>query len=623
MKKIITASEIKKILASQNIDQLKQNLKIKKDQDIFKLLLNYLELILNGFDIKYRSLAYKIIGFLEELSVEENTNLIDKCNIMTLQKEKAISLIKEVNKKERTSDKKIVFLKDLANRLENLEINITYNVKSPAILANYNIVKYIIFKVKNINFSKKLIDKNAYLINAFNINRENILFLIVEEYLKAIDDYAKNNNIYNLLYYDEVLESILKEEKIKKDREIIERCIENIIKYDKTKNKNGKEKRKSIYWYKHLIKKLDNPCYEDDITELNNMYGVSFIFNPEIIREGHIKGYKQEFVPIDDSDNDFIITIDDESTYDRDDGISIKKLEDGLYHLKIFIADPNTFCENNDSILLKEAKRRNETLYLPDKIIGLFPDEIVINYLSLDEGKYRLAREYNFLITASGIIEDFYITKKKIIVSKNYSYEEANKLIKKPNSKQILETMENLSEIDNIISKKHIVESSYLKNKTTSEKKIEIYMTFLGNKLAEYCATRGIPLPYRHYVQHANLNNCGINIEELPNSDKKEYTKIIKDIEKINLSAVYSINNKSHEGLQYAYYCQPTSPLRGSADILVNECIDKFYFDRINDKEASAFEEYLQNEIDYLNDKRHKAVKYIEKYNKAKTRSIK
>lgn len=148
-------------------------------------------------------------------------------------------------------------------------------------------------------------------------------------------------------------------------------------------------------------------------------------------------------------------------------------------------------------------------------------------------------------------------------------------------------------------------------------------MTFLGNKLAEYCATRGIPLPYRHYVQHANLNNCGINIEELSNSDKKEYTKIIKDIEKINLSAVYSINNKSHEGLQYAYYCQPTSPLRRSADILVNECIDKFYFDRINDKEASAFEEYLQNEIDYLNDKRHKAVKYIEKYNKAKTRSIK
>lgn len=622
MRNEITPSEIKKIIASENITQLKINLKLENDQDIFKLLLEYLEKILKKFNVSYKSVTYKILGFLEELAIKEDNNLMDKCSIITEEREKVIQLIKLVSKKDRQTSKKIIFLKDLANRLENLELNIIYNLKSPLILANYNIVKYIIFKLKDINYSKDLINKNTYLINAFNINSENIFNLIIEEYLKAIEKHAKEDESFNLFYYDEVLEQLLNNDKIKKDSEIIEKCIKKAINFDKQKNLTGKQQKKYICWFKHLIKKLDNPKYEDDFEAINNMYTVNFFYKKSILEEGHTLGRKNQKTEANSLEKDYIITIDDSTTCDRDDALSIEKINNELYNLKIFIADPNTFC-GKKSLLMKEARKRTETLYLEDQMIGMFPEEIVKAYLSLDENKNRLVREYSYKINTSGIIEDFKIKKKIIQVDRNYTYEEANVLITKCYDEKTEKTIENLLELRNLLTKRHINDTVLAEDITTSERLIETYMIFNNNKIAEFFSSKGIPFVYRHHNLKRVMDDCGINLNSLPHNNRKRYAEIIKNMEKINLSAIYSCQKKNHEGLDLSHYCHSTSPIRRYADILVNECEDKFYFSRMSDKEIDKFEKYLTKEVEHLNDKAKGTAKYYEKYQKAKIRSLK
>lgn len=624
MKNEITPSEVKRIIISKDIKELKRNLKIEKDQDIFKVLLNYIDKVLKKFNMKYRNVTYKIVGFLEELSLQEETNLIDKCNILTFQKEKIIELIKEVDKKNRTNDKKVIFLRDIANRLENLEVNITYNLKSPEIMANYNIIKHIIFQIKDMNLSKNLIEKNAYLINAYNLKSKNIFTLVVDEYINAIENHAKNDESFDLFYYDEILDKLLNTNKIKKDSTIIENCILKIANYDKSKDKNGKEQRRAIYWYKHLIKKLDVSNYEDDFDFINNMYNVSFYYKNEILKEGHQQGYKHRNIltkPSGSIPNDHIITIDDETTYDKDDALSIAKLDNDLYLLKVFIADPNSFCGRN-SLLLNEARKRVETLYLDDKIIGMIPREIVEAYLSLDEEKYRLAREYAFKITGTGIIEDFKIKKRIIKVNKNYTYDQINNLMKKCNDETTEKTIENLINLRNILTKKYVSEDLISPDITSGEKLIETYMIFCNSKLAEYFANKGIPFVYRNHILTKTIDSDGINLDNLPDNSRKRYQNIIKKIEKTNLSATYSTEKKGHAGLDLSHYCHSTSPIRRYADILVNECVDNFYFSRLSDKDAYDFEEYLKKEVKHLNDKSIGVIKYYETYQKARIRSI-
>lgn len=625
MKKTIGPSEIKKIISSKNIEELTKNLKIEKDQDLFSLLLEDLDKILNSFETSNKSVTYKILGFLEEISYSQEANLMRKSNILSELKEKVVEEIKKVDKKTRKDNKRIIFFKDIVNRLENLELNITYNLKSPLILANYNIVKYVIFELKDINCSKELINKNPHLINAFDINSDNIIKLITQEYLKAIDEHAKNDKSYNLFYYDEILDEILKNSKIKKEQQSIENIIQKITYLDKNKNKNGREIQKANYWYKHLINKLDNENHIDDINSLNSMYDINYFYKKEVVEETEEKGetskkllrrIPKRYL------NDYVITIDDENAYERDDAISITKLEPDLYQLKIIIADPSSVYDK-ESYVLKEARKRGETLYL-DEAIGMFHENAIKSYLSLDENARRLVREYTFKITSAGIIEDFKITKRPIIINKNYTYEEINQYIQKAPDIKTEELLENLIELKGIINKKYINEEIVQKkiiNMTKAEDLIETYMIFANNKLAEFASSRGIPFVYRHHKLNIDMKTNPINMKTIPENNQKEYRKIIKEIQKTNLSAKYSTNKKSHDGLNLEHYCHSTSPLRRYADILVNECIDNFYFKRLSDKELIIFEDYLKEEVEHLNDRVIGREKYLWELEKTKTRT--
>lgn len=59
-----------------------------------------------------------------------------------------------------------------------------------------------------------------------------------------------------------------------------------------------------------------------------------------------------------------IVTIDDASTTEVDDGLSVEELPDGRRRLWVHVADPSRWLQPGSDLDL-EARRRASTLYLP------------------------------------------------------------------------------------------------------------------------------------------------------------------------------------------------------------------------------------------------------------------
>ena len=608
--KELTPSVIKRINESGSIDILRQKLKINLDQDMFKILLEYLDLIVDKYEGRYKETSYKIIDFLELIATSEISNLMNKCFMLKKEKYKIIDMLKDDN--NNFDDREIVTLKELANKLENLEVNISFNINYLSIIENYNIVKHILFKEKNKNLSKHLVENNSYLVEAFNRKNENILIMLTKSYLKAIDDFVLDKDFYDLTYFDELLEQILRNDKISKDEKAIETCIHMVLNYDKNKNKNSSQINKAVHWYKHLEKKLDNPMYEEDKEELNNLYGISPYFKKDVTEEGYILGKEDNTFFRIDKNNEYIITIDNSLGYDKDDALSISK-ENGLYKLKVYISDPNSFCLKS-GLLMEEARRRVETIYNDREKIGIFPKEIVGYYMSLEQSCNRYARCYEFLISETGIIVDFKIKKEIVNVSHNYNYDEFNNALYKSDEPKEYITIQNLLDLRDIINKKYIGADN--NTEVTAEKLLETFTLFTNSKIAEYFALSGTPFIYKY---HSNSDERFSGLLEKVDENKK-YKEMVKEAIRCGNERIYSSAKTSHEGLNLNYYCHATSPLHNYSDILLNECEDMFYFDNPSDKEAYLFEKYLNNEIEYINEKITMLDRYREKYEKAKVR---
>lgn len=610
--KELSPSTIKRINESKTIEDLREKLKIENDQDIFKLLLTFLDLLVEKYDNQYKETSYKIIDFLEVLAGTEINNLINKCVMITDEKQKITNILE--NDCDNLKDKEKTTLKELARKLEALRTNISFNINSLSIIENYNIVKQILFKEKNRDLSLCLIKNNSYFIDVFNKSNDNILLLITKVYLNAIEQYAKDINYYDLSYYDEILDEILTNDKIKKDKKVIEKCIETVINYDKRKNKTGSEYNKAVPWYKNLEKKLDNFNYEEDIEKLNELYKISKYFKKSLIDEGNKSGKKEIQSNRYKKNKDHILTIDNNFGFEKEDAISIEK-KDNIYKLKIFISDPNSFFDKY-GLLMEEARKRVEVVYFNHKPVGIFPKEIIRNYLSLEKNCNRLVRVYEFDIGESGILIDFKISKQIINVDKCYSYDEFNQSLVTPKSKKEEKIMENIVDLYNIINKKYIINNC--NDNISAEQILEVFMLFTNNKVAELFSHKGVPFVYK-----CNSNN-NQDIELLLKNIDEEYNNykgMIKTAIKSAIDTKYSVERQNHDGLGFSAYCHCTSPMHNYADILVNECEDLFYFNNASDEEAEVFEEYLKEEVDYINGKISFLNRYKEKSTRARVRS--
>ncbi|NJK58374.1 MAG: VacB/RNase II family 3'-5' exoribonuclease [Pleurocapsa sp. SU_5_0] len=123
-----------------------------------------------------------------------------------------------------------------------------------------------------------------------------------------------------------------------------------------------------------------------------------------------------------------VCTIDDESTTEIDDGLSVEYLEDGRAKIWVHIADPTRLVDPEDELDL-EARRRSTSLYLPTGMIPMFPPELATGPMSLVEGKICSALSFGVILDESGGIQEYEIHPSLIKPTYRLTYDDVDEML--------------------------------------------------------------------------------------------------------------------------------------------------------------------------------------------------
>ncbi|HPE15144.1 MAG TPA: RNB domain-containing ribonuclease [Bacilli bacterium] len=606
----------KKILDSKNCEELQAKLNIANSHDFLLFLFNYIfQTVKLDEKEKYPSIQ-KTIEYIDDIiskgSNKDVIGIIDRIHKIRLQ---MINKIKSTPKRSRANNETIKFLRNIANQLETIEVSLEYDIKLKFTKTNSEIIKYILFREKNIEISEDLITKHPYLINLCSSDKENILNLVIDRYLNALGFYINaGGSRKNIEYYDEILYLIFQEEKISIDSRILERNILKVKKWQES-NANNKE---AMTWLNHLYKRLDMPTtYSPNEHDYKFLYGIEEEFNKDIL--SNCQNINTIVRVASQDDGKCLITVDDEEVFARDDAFSISKNYAGNYILGIHFADVNHYC-NLYPFLRQLAHDRVETIYLRDKAINLFPPEFIKKELSLDQGMTRLVRSIYTEFDTAGNFISFLVKKEPLKINCNFSFKTATKIMKQNSSiRKVDESFEKLLIVAPMI-KKILFGSSSSPQK--AEKLTETFMIFASYKIAEYFKTSGYPFLYKSHILRYSMPHALSN--KLETLDKVEHNTYIKEINSnhnIDATSYFSVDPICHEGLHIPYYTRYTSPIREYAGIVVNDCLDQFYFSHTEDpKGIDAIRQDLKQTADYLNVRSQEIAGFISGYSRIRKR---
>ena len=123
-----------------------------------------------------------------------------------------------------------------------------------------------------------------------------------------------------------------------------------------------------------------------------------------------------------------VCTIDDESTTEIDDGLSIEYLDNGTAKIWIHIADPTRLVDPGDELDL-EARRRSTSLYLPTGMVSMFPQELATGPMSLVQGQVCSALSFGVILDETGGIQEYEIHPSLIKPTYRLTYDDVDEML--------------------------------------------------------------------------------------------------------------------------------------------------------------------------------------------------
>lgn len=274
-----------------------------------------------------------------------------------------------------------------------------------------------------------------------------------------------------------------------------------------------------------------------------------------------------------------VYTIDDESTREIDDGLSLEYLPDGAQRLWIHIADPSRWLEPGDELDL-EARRRSTTLYLPTGMVPMFPSELATGPMSLVQGQICCALSFGVRLDATGAVQSYEIHPSRIKITYRLTYDDVDEMLEL--GVQAESELEAISQwakrrqawrhAQGAISI-HLPESSIKVNGDTitidlledslSRQLVAEMMILAGEVAARYAQAHQLPLPFRSQPQ-----------PELPSEE--ELLQVPAGparacaIRSCMTRSELSITPARHASLGLDTYAQVTSPIRRYSDLLAH-----------------------------------------------------
>ncbi len=275
-----------------------------------------------------------------------------------------------------------------------------------------------------------------------------------------------------------------------------------------------------------------------------------------------------------------VYTIDDESTQEIDDGLSLEYLENGSQRLWMHIADPTRLVRPGDELDL-EARRRSTTLYLPTGMIPMFPPELATGPMSLVQGNVCRALSFGVVLDETGNVQDYQIHASLIKPTYRLTYEDVDEMLQlgiraEPEIAAIASWAVRREEWRKSQGSINIhMPEAVIKVKNDDEIIIDVLddsrsrqlvaemMILAGEVAGRYGQTHQIPLPFRGQPQ-----------PELPSEEELLQLPAgpvrFCAMRRCMPRSEMSITPARHAGLGLDTYTQVTSPIRRYTDLLAH-----------------------------------------------------
>ncbi len=287
----------------------------------------------------------------------------------------------------------------------------------------------------------------------------------------------------------------------------------------------------------------------------------------------------------------FVVTIDDASTRDIDDGLSAVRLSDGRVEVGVHIADPAAIV-GLEHPLEAEARRRGTTVYIPEGAIPMFPRVLSERAMSLVEGLVRPALSFWVIFDAAMAPVERRVSRSWVKVARRLTYEgvdaalaggvegvevevlrlldalaRARKAWRLSQGAVVISIPEARVSVGEASEDGRVEVEVRLQEDTASRDLVQEMMVLAGETAGQHCQARGLPVIYR--IQEAPDDMSAVEASGGQAEDLAGAFALRRVMKRGALSPV----PRRHFGLGLESYVQATSPIRRYSDLLVHRQI--------------------------------------------------
>lgn len=311
-----------------------------------------------------------------------------------------------------------------------------------------------------------------------------------------------------------------------------------------------------------------------------------------------------------------IVAIDPSDARDHDDAIWAEPDQEGGFRAVVAIADVSFYVRPGGDID-REARRRGNSVYFPDRVVPMLPEVLSADVCSLRAGEDRAAMACHMRIDAEGKVVDWRFTRSIVRIEEVIAYEDAQARIddgtagdnlnnlwscwkalasarqqRDPLELELPERRVKLDEEGRIteiavrerLDAHRVVEDFMIAANVAAAKALEakvapvvyrVHETPGREKLValkDYLATFGRKLALGQVITPSLFNRMLKDI-----ADESEKALIMEAVLRSQTQAYYGPRNEGHFGLALASYAHFTSPIRRYADLLVHRALVDAY----------------------------------------------
>lgn len=338
-----------------------------------------------------------------------------------------------------------------------------------------------------------------------------------------------------------------------------------------------------------------------------------------------------------------LVTIDGADARDFDDAVFAEEMDDGTFHLIVAIADV-AYYVTFGSALNREALRRGNSTYFPDRVVPMLPEKLSNDLCSLVPHQNRATLAVHMWIDKQGHLQKFKFVRGLMRSEARLTYEQVQAArdgvtddVTAPLMERVINPLYkaysilwkareergaldlDLPERRIVINDKNEMTGVKLRERLDAHKLIEEFMILANVAAAQALEARktpcvyrvhdrpspekldtvrefiegfGLSLPKGQVLKPAQINQLLHKAAELP------YSHVISQVVlRCQAQAHYDPENVGHFGLALQRYAHFTSPIRRYADLLVHRGLIRAYDlgpGGLNDEEVVRLEEMAQ-----------------------------